>query len=191
MKRNAIKISVMVGIGITILAVGAVVLHYAYEAYLKAAYPLKYASIVSTCAEEYDLPPSLIYAVIRTESHFREDAVSSAGAKGLMQLMDTTYEWIQTKIPGEPQPPERIFEPEVNIRCGAKVLDVLHDIFKNSETAVAAYNAGDGTVSKWLKDPAYSTDGEMLTHIPYTETANYVKRVQNAQEKYQTLYGIE
>ncbi len=191
MKRTWLKIGILVAACVVVLAIGVVVLRYAYGKYLKAAYPLKYESIVSMYAEEYDLPPSLIYAVIHTESRFREDAVSHAGAKGLMQLMDTTYEWIQTKFPEEPAPLERIFEPEINIRCGAKVLDVLHDMFTNTETAIAAYNAGNGTVAKWLNDPAYSSDGETLTHIPYTETQNYVKRVLNAQEQYRTLYGIE
>ncbi len=191
MKRNRVKIAVIALAVIAVLAVGGVLLHYAYDAFLKAVYPLEYESIVSTYADEYDLPPSLIYAVIHTESHFEEDAVSYAGAKGLMQLMDSTYEWIQTKFPDDPEPLDRIFEPEINIRCGTKVLDVLHDMFENSETAIAAYNAGNGTVSKWLKDPAYSTDGETLTHIPFEETANYVKRVLSAKERYQTLYGIE
>lgn len=191
MKPKHLKIVAIVLVAVLVLAVGGVLLHYGNEAFLKAAYPLKYESIVNTYAKEYDLPPSLIYAVIHTESHFREDAVSGAGAKGLMQLMDTTYEWIQTKFPEDPEPIERIFEPEINIRCGAKVLDVMHDLFPHSETAIAAYNAGNGTVSKWLQDPAYSADGETLTHIPYEETANYVKRVLSTKEHYQTLYGIE
>ncbi len=191
MKRKLIKAAVIAVALIALLAVCGVVLRYAYGAYLKTAYPLKYESIVSAYADEYGLPPSLIYAVIHTESRFREDAVSDAGAKGLMQLMDETYEWIQTKFPEDPEPLERIFEPEINIRCGAKVLDVLHDMFTHPETAIAAYNAGSGTVSKWLQDTRYSADGETLTHIPFTETENYVKRVLNARERYQTLYGIE
>ncbi|MBR5539856.1 MAG: lytic transglycosylase domain-containing protein [Clostridia bacterium] len=191
MKRKIKRIAVIVTVSLMMLAIGGIVLHCAYKAYLKAAYPLKYESIVSTYANEYDLPPSLIYAVIHTESHFREDAVSHAGAKGLMQLMDETYEWIQTKFPEEPEPPERIFEPEINIRCGAKVLDVLHDMFTHSDTAIAAYNAGSGTVSKWLEDTRYSADGETLMHIPFKETENYVKRVHSARERYQMLYGIE
>ena len=191
MKRKSIKTAATAIVAVLVLAVGGVVLHYAYEAYLKAAYPLKYESIVTAYANEYELPPSLIYAVIRTESHFRENAVSDVGAKGLMQLMDATYEWVQTKFPENPEPLDRIFEPEINIRCGAKVLDVLHELFAHSDTAIAAYNAGNGTVSKWLKDPQYSADGETLTHIPFKETANYVKRVKDAQKRYQTLYGIE
>ncbi len=191
MKRKSVKIAAIALASVAVLVIGGVLLHGAYKAFLKAAYPLKYESIVSAYAEEYDLPPSLIYAVIHTESHFDENAESYVGAKGLMQLMDSTYEWIQTKFPDDPEPLDRIFEPEINIRCGAKVLDVLHDMFENSETAIAAYNAGNGTVSKWLEDPAYSADGKTLTHIPFEETANYVKRVLSAKERYQTLYGIE
>lgn len=191
MKRKRIKIAVIALAVALVLAVGGVVLYYAQDALLKAAYPLKYESIISTYADEYDLPPSLIYAVIHTESRFKEDAESRVGAKGLMQLMDSTYEWIQTKFSEDPEPLDRIFEPEINIRCGAKVLDVLQDMFKDLKTVIAAYNAGNGTVSKWLKDPAYSADGKTLTHIPFEETANYVKRVLSARERYQTLYGIE
>ena len=191
MKRMGIRVTVTVLAVIAVFAVGGAAIRYAYRACQKAVYPLKYEEIVSAYAEEYDLPPSLIYAVIHTESRFREDAESAAGAKGLMQLMDNTYEWIQTKLPGDPMPIDRIFEPEVNIRCGTKVLDVLFTMFSKKETAIAAYNAGNGTVSKWLKDPAYSADGKTLTHIPYEETANYVKRVLKTQERYQTLYGIE
>lgn len=191
MKRTGIKIAVITLAAVLGLAVGGMLLYYAYGVYLKAAYPLKYESVVTTYADEYDLPPSLIYAVIHTESHFREDAVSGAGAKGLMQLMDSTYEWIQTKFPEDPEPLDRIFDPEINIRCGAKLLDVLHQLFTHSETAIAAYNAGNGTVSKWLKNPEYSADGETLTHIPFEETANYVKRVKSTQKRYQTLYDIE
>lgn len=191
MKRKRIKIAVIALAVALVLAVGGVVLYYAQDALLKAAYPLKYESIISTYADEYDLPPSLIYAVIHTESRFKEDAESRVGAKGLMQLMDSTYEWIQTKFSEDPEPLDRIFEPEINIRCGAKVLDVLQDMFKDLKTVIAAYNAGNGTVSKWLKDPACSADGKTLTHIPFEETANYVKRVLSARERYQTLYGIE
>jgi soluble lytic murein transglycosylase len=166
-------------------------LRWAYLAYLEQAYPLKYGDIVERYASEYDLPPSLIYAVIHTESRFHADAESSAGAKGLMQLMDTTYAWIQTKIEGVDEPPERIFDPEINVRCGAKVLQVMHQLFPETETALAAYNAGNGTVSKWLSNTEYSSDGKTLIHIPYTETANYVERVVNTQKRYQELYGID
>ncbi len=183
-----IKRTIIAVIAILVLGVGV---RIAYSAYMKATYPIRYEEIVNECAAEYDLPPSLIYAVIRTESHFREDAVSRVGAKGLMQLMDGTFQWIQGQYFEEPVPLERVFEPSVNIHSGSKVLSVMHTMFTHTETALAAYNAGSGTVKKWLANTAYSADGKTLQEIPYKETKEYVKRVKHAQERYQTLYDIQ
>ena len=98
---------------------------------------------------------------------------------------------MQTLLPGEPEPPERVYDPEVNIRCGCKVLQVVMEQFEVKETALAAYNAGSGNVAKWLKDPDYSNDGVTLKEIPFEETRNYVKRVLKAQELYQTMYNTD
>ena len=186
-KRNFLIVFAVV----CVLALGVALLFVGSDWYFKAVYPLKYTEIVEQNAAEFSLPPSLVYGIIHTESHFDSEAVSSAGAKGLMQLMDTTYEWIQQKLPEEPAPLSRIFEPAVNIRSGCKVMDVLLKQFDNLQTALAAYNAGSGNVSRWLKNPEYSTDGITLTVIPITETKNYVERVLNAQKRYQTLYNID
>ncbi len=185
-KRNIITVVAVIGAVFLFLCL----LFFGGKFYLKSVYPLKYESIVNANATAFQLPPSLIFAVIHTESHFDSRAVSSAGAKGLMQLMDGTYEWIQTKFTEEPAPLSQIFEPEINIRCGAKVLQVLLAQFDTLETALAAYNAGSGNVSRWLKNPEYSADGVTLTVIPLTETKNYVSRVLKAQKRYQTLYKI-
>ncbi len=178
-------------IWLLIVATAAVGLYYAYTACLRLVYPLKYEATVTAFAEQYDVPPSLIYAVIHTESHFREDAVSAAGAKGLMQLTEETYLWIQTKLPGEPQPIEEMSDPTHNIRCGTKLLSVLIEMFEVPETALAAYNAGSTHVKNWLRDSRYSADGKRLTAIPFEETDRYVQRVLETQKRYQTLYGIK
>ncbi len=185
-KRNLLIVFAVV----CVLALGFVLLFVGSEWYLKTMYPLKYTDIVEQNAAEFSLPPSLVYGIIHTESHFDSEAVSHAGAKGLMQLMDATYEWIQQKLPEEAAPLSEIFEPSVNIRSGCKVMDVLLGQFDCLETALAAYNAGSGNVSKWLKNPEYSTDGVTLDVIPITETKNYVERVLKAQKRYQTLYDI-
>ncbi|MBO5929164.1 MAG: lytic transglycosylase domain-containing protein [Clostridia bacterium] len=158
--------------------------------YLKTMYPLDYIDIVNQNATTFSLPPSLVLAVIHTESRFDSEAVSPVGAKGLMQLMDGTFEWIQQKLPGDPAPLSQVFEPAINIQSGCKVLDVLFGQFEHTETVLAAYNAGIGNVSSWLKNPDYSTDGETLTVIPFKETKNYIHRVLKAQKRYQTLYNI-
>lgn len=139
-------------------------------------------------AAEYELPPSLVYAVIRTESHFDPRAVSSAGAKGLMQLMDVTYQWVQWRLSEEADTTADVFDPGTNIRYGCHYLQYCVSQFPDLRTAIAAYNAGVGRVSGWLEDSRYSDDGESLSAIPLEETRNYVESVLEAQTIYQTLY---
>ncbi len=162
-----------------------------YGALQKALYPIKYEAEVTQYAAENGLPPSLVYAVIHTESHFKAEAVSSAGAKGLMQLMDDTFTWVQTRLEGDEDTLDEVLQPAVNIRAGCKLLAIVLEQFDNVETALAAYNAGSGNVSRWLADEAYSDDGVTLKVIPFTETENYVRRVLKAQELYKTIYAEE
>jgi len=112
---------------------------------------------VQKAAEKYDLPPALIKAVIRAESNFQIDAVSSAGAQGLMQLMPATAEELGVDNP---------FDIKQNIEGGTRYLRKMLDRFEGSvRKALAAYNAGPGTVMKY--------NGQ----VPYPETRQYVKRV--------------
>ena len=189
-KKRRTLITVLVLL-LLLVAVLALVWQSGYDALQKAAYPLKYEEPVYRYAEAYGLPPPLVFAVIRTESGFDPDAESSAGAKGLMQLVDGTYEWVQDRLMDDPQPSDKIFEPEVNIHSGCCLLQYLIGRFGNVETALAAYNAGSGNVAKWLKDARYSDDGVTLKEIPYAETKNYVERVTKAQKAYQELYNVD
>lgn len=150
-------------------------------------YPIRYSSEVAVSASEFGLPEELVYAVILTESSFREDAVSHAGAKGLMQLTDDANDWAAF-ILREDSEPERIFEPGQNIRRGCCLLSYLIKEFGSTETALAAYNAGIGRVRGWLGDADYSSDGTTLHTIPIRETREYVKKVASACEKYRELY---
>ncbi len=112
---------------------------------------------VQKAAAKYNLPPELITAVIRAESNFTVSAVSSAGAQGLMQLMPATAKELGVKNP---------FDIEQNIDGGTKYLRKMLDRFGGSvRKALAAYNAGPGTVMKY--------NGR----VPYPETRQYVKRV--------------
>ncbi len=171
-----------------LLIVSVLLLLFGGRVLLTVVYPLKYTDTVNRYVEEYDLPPSLVYGVIHTESHFDETAISSVGAKGLMQIMDSTFDWVLQKL-GEEE--GDVFNADTNIRCGTKLLRILSDEYTHTETVLAAYNAGIGNVSKWLANEEYSDDGETLHTIPIEETRNYVKRVLNAQKMYQNLYDIE
>lgn len=150
-------------------------------------YPIKYSELIEKYSAEHGVPREIVYAVVHTESRFTPDALSHAGAKGLMQLMDVTNEWIAF-VRREEVMPERMLEPEFNIDRGTWLLAYLYDEFGSWEEALAAYNAGIGRVRGWLADKRYSSDGEVLHTIPFEETKEYVRRVMFAAEKYRELY---
>ncbi len=174
-----------------VLVIGVVLLRYGYKQYYSAVYPLQFTDEVTAASEKFGVEPSLIYAIIHTESSFQPQATSSAGAKGLMQLTDSTLEWALSRA-GEKgkYTPEDLYDPAVNVHYGVYVFTLIGELYDNTDTVLAAYNAGIGRVGGWLKDPAYSTDGVHLEHIPYPETAEYVRRVQDAREQYQKLYNL-
>ena len=146
--------------------------------------PKKFSEYVTKYSAEYGVEEELAFAVIRAESNFRADAVSSAGARGLMQLMPSTAQFISECI-GESLD---IDEPQDNIRMGIWYIAYLQEKFGEAETALAAYNAGEGAVRQWLRDGRYSEDGRTLVAIPLKETANYVQRVKKFYKCYKILY---
>ena len=171
---------VLVGVGI----------YHDYFYFLKKAYPIEYEDIVTQETAKYEIEPSLVYAVIRSESSFRPQAKSTAGAMGLMQLTPETFQWLQTKVnPGEPMDDTALNDPKVNIRYGVYLLSLLRSQYDDETVVLCAYNAGMGNVNKWLKNVETSPDGETLSSIPIEETRNYVDRVLKSKEMYEKLYG--
>lgn len=154
----------------------------------KLNYPLGYSEYVDKASENYGLDPSIIYGIIRTESNFNPDAQSEVGAYGIMQIMPSSFEWLQ-ELRGEAgkYEAEALFDPEICIDYGSYLLKYFLDYYGNEQCAVAAYNAGF-VVSEWLDDPQYSSNGETLSDIPYPETKNYVEKVDSAKEMYEKLY---
>ena len=151
-------------------------------------YPLKYTALVELAAERWDIPQSVIYGVIHTESGFDENALSHAGAIGLMQMTDDTYDWIYFLRREECPPHDTMGIPAYNIDAGAFLLSWLYKQYGRWDTVYAAYNAGYARVNKWLEDPAISENG-VLVNIPINETAQYVKRCTEAEEIYREVYG--
>lgn len=154
-------------------------------------YPQKYSEYVSKYSREFGVDEALIYSVIRCESGFREDVESQAGAVGLMQLMPETFSWLQTHKDGEETySASDLRNPEINIEYGAYYLSWLIDKYGDENTAVAAYNAGATNVDSWLSDTKYSADGKTLSTIPYHETQEYVKKVENTKKMYREIYNM-
>ncbi len=173
-----------------IVFVCIVVISGAYKLMLYGMYPHKYEEIVSTYAQEYGVDENLVYAVIKCESSFRPEAVSSADARGLMQITEETFDWVSSKIDSaEKASYDQIFDPEVNIRYGTCLLSLLLEEFDSTENALTAYHAGWGNVKNWLQDERYSSDGATLDNIPFPTTDDYVDDVLAAQKAYQSLYS--
>ena len=157
--------------------------------------PEEYVPFVEQYAEEFGVPVDLVYAVIKTESGFDSSAVSGKGAIGLMQMMPATFEWLTDDILREYLGIGMLYDPETNIKYGTYYLSRLYSRFGDWDTALAAYNGGEGNVSEWLRDKKYSDDGIKLKtdKIPdeFSETKNYVKKVNKALKKYKELYNSE
>ncbi len=152
---------------------------------LQTVYPLKFSGFVSKYSAQYDVDTRLVYSIMKAESNFSVTAVSGKDAVGLMQLMPATALWIAQQLDVQGY---SLYDPETNIMFSCWYLSYLTDKFSSLETAVAAYNAGEGVVKQWLKNPGLSRDGEQLYKIPYNETNRYVKKVMNAYNIYNCLY---
>lgn len=159
-----------------------------YEFFFKNAYPLKYYEYVMENSGKYNVEKELILAVIKSESSFRQDVESNVGAIGLMQVMPETFEWLQTHHLMPYLDVGHLKDPKTNIKYGTYLLSILKKRYNSIIEVICAYNAGIGTVDKWLKNPQYSRDGKTLEKIPYADTAMYVKNVLECHRMYKNLY---
>lgn len=152
---------------------------------LRLAYPFAFRETVIKCAQEQNFDPFLITAIMREESHFKNDAVSIAGALGVMQLMPSTARKL-----GHISTDRDLFEVQKNIRLGTTHLSKLLAQFKEPPYAIAAYNAGAKNVKKWLAVD-YQDEDEFTEDIPFGETKDYVFRVMSTYGIMKSLYGTE
>ena len=143
--------------------------------YERIRYPLRYSEYVRVHAREHKLDPALMAAVIYQESKFRPAVESSSGAIGLMQLTPTTARGIAIRTGGNAFRTSDLYDPEINIRYGAWYLANLFAKYHNERLVLAAYNAGQGNVDKWL------AHGEP---IQFAETRAYVARVEHLKGIY-------
>jgi len=150
---------------------------------LEALYPLARESEVLAAAGRFGVDPIDVWSIMRRESAFDEEAVSPVGAMGLMQLMPPTARE-NAKMLGEKD--GDYFDPSKNILLGTHHFSRLMKMFDRIEWAIAAYNAGQGSVGKWL--PQKGTIEEWIEDIPFGETREFVRQVMANRHIYRMTY---
>jgi len=156
---------------------------------LRRVFPIPFAHEIEAAAAESGLDPFLVAALVRVESRFNPRAVSPRGARGLMQVMPDTGQWIAGQLGLTGFHPDWLFEPALNLRMGAWYLRMLLDQFGDRPVvALAAYNAGRTRVQEWLNEGRWNGQADSLADIPFAETRNHVQRVLAALEAYTWLY---
>ncbi|MFR5190646.1 MAG: lytic transglycosylase domain-containing protein [Clostridia bacterium] len=156
---------------------------------LEKIYPKKYAEYVYRYSEENEIDPLLTFAIIKAESNFNKNVVSSSGAIGLMQLMESTATETAENLGEALSVKEALFHPETNIKIGTSYFAHLKERYHGNELlALTAYNAGIGNVDEWIQKGTIKEDGSDIENIPYKETNNYVRKIVRDYKIYQDLY---
>lgn len=141
-------------------------------------YPIKYFDLVNSLSISYRVDSALVFAIIKTESNFKSDAISSAGAVGLMQLLPSTALYIADLIDYDKE--IDLTDAASNIELGVAYFSYLFAKFDNLKYSICAYNAGEGRVREWIKNG-------QINNIPYKETREYCEKVMFAYNIYQNM----
>jgi soluble lytic murein transglycosylase len=180
-----IAVGVIVGVGV------ALWLGPGQEAFREITLPLRHEDIIRQQAREKNLDPALIAAVIYQESKFR-DQTSHAGARGLMQITPATAEFIARDSGGTRFSQDDLAEPQINIAYGSYYLRYLMRRYDgNTELALAAYNAGETNVDRWVRAAGGEQSFDRDDDIPFPETREYVDNVLDLRGDYRRHYSEE
>jgi soluble lytic murein transglycosylase len=157
---------------------------------LRIVYPFPFRNIIMAEARERNVDPFLAAALIRQESTFNPIARSPVGALGLMQVMPQTATGLARRLAIPRFRTELLTQPELNVVFGTTYLADQLDIWGNRlDVVLAAYNAGPGRVARWRRFPEFSDRLLFAERIPFDETRDYVRIVQNNRRIYAAVYG--
>lgn len=146
--------------------------------YIFGSYKIEYREFIAQQCSDKGIEQAIVYSVIKAESSWKVDAVSAKGAIGLMQLLPSTAQWLAEES-CEEITSEDLFNPEINITLGITYLQYLQEKYDgNIDRMIAAYNAGEGNVDKWIKEGV---------KIQFKETENYLKKVRQNIKIYEKL----
>ena len=147
---------------------------------LRYFFPLEYRDAILEWSDAYDLDPAWVASIIRFESRFQPNAMSRAGAVGLMQIMPETGAWIAKQLDLGAYSQDQLTDPAINIQLGTWYLRYLLHRFSAPDSALMAYNAGPSRAEAWLASEA----------DPFPETVAYVKRVGKWLPVYRLLFRV-
>lgn len=157
----------------------------------ESLYPICFEDIIREYALKYEIDPLLVMAMIREESRFNSWNESAAGARGLMQIIFSTAEWIAQKINIIDFNDEMLFSPKVNINLGCWYINYLKEKFSNDYILmISGYNAGPGITDKWLEIYDQSDLDNFVENIPYAETREHIKKVMKSYQMYKKLAQV-
>ena len=184
----ALVVALLVAAGLVAIVTGLGPLG---EAVREITLPLKHEDIIRQQAEDKDLDPALIAAVIYEESRFK-DQTSHAGARGLMQITPDTADFIAKHSGGDLFEQSDLATPQINIAYGSYFLRFLLDHYEGNEgAALAAYNAGITNVDGWVEKAGGIGSFEAGDDVPFPETRAYVENVLDSRGDYRDHYGDE
>jgi len=175
---------------IALLAVLCVLYMLQSRWFWKIFYPWPYRAEITQVAKPLDIDPYLLVALVRVESGFKANAMSTAGARGLMQVMPDTAAWTARQIGIRDYDESQLYQPGVNLMIGSWYLaHLFKDFHGNQVTGLAAYNAGRGNVQTWLDNGLWKGTIADADRIPFPETQLYLRAVMRDYEIYKYLYA--
>jgi soluble lytic murein transglycosylase len=157
----------------------------------RSLYPVRYWEVISAQAAKTSLNPAFILSLIRQESGFEVKARSKANALGLMQIIPSTGKKLAKNASIGRFTANKLYQAEINITLGVKYLASLMKQYGREELALAAYNAGNTRVDRWLKEFGNVDMVEFVERIPFSETRGYVKQVLSNKSHYNLLASPE
>jgi soluble lytic murein transglycosylase-like protein len=166
---------------------GAAIPHRFWE----ILFPLNYWETIKTESEKHQIDPYLMASIIRQETGFEPTTVSNADAIGIMQIMPAEAASIATAAGLPPPTREQLFDPKINIAIGvAEYTQKLAAVHGNPILAIAAYNAGEDAVGKWIAQTPIDDEDLFIESIPFAETRLYVKTVSRNRYEYRRIYEV-
>ena len=153
----------------------------------RLVYPIVHREAIILESRRRNLDPALVAAIIRQESGFNPRATSSAGARGLMQMMPTVGRAVARSIDVPEWRPDLLYQPDINLQLGIRHLEAFVSRYE-APYALAAYNAGESRLVRWLRRPGARDPELFVERIPFTETRDYVRIVLRNRAMYRALY---